>query len=1127
MKHDYELFQSNSLEHLVDSHAHRFVPRDLFNDPVWIVVQNNNMAHWLKLKLAEKNSILANARFLFPDQAVREILGWIPLVSQHLDSSKLLFIDDLKVIIFKILEDVLGEPGHSFPKLARYINSQPGTRQKETHTIRDTRLFDLSDTLAGMFYHYAMNCRSMIESWEGSRCITSENHPRHEDELWQSRLWRILFVNHTDYTHIARLAAIGETASRINPPPVKRLFLFGSAFLTESTFAIIKTISRFVPVRHFSLVPADIYARGEAPRNELLQKWDNLTRGFYRYAASSPIHIIDDFVEIDSHSRLDCLKEHLTKNEPASITPAPNDNSLEFHGVSGKWREIEVLRDLILKELENDTSLKLTDICVLAPDIGNYASFIDAIFNQDAENERLPYNIVDLGWSAESDFIRAVQALFALTNSRFDRETIIRLFSSPCFMQKHSLHEGHVDFLKDFITRTNIHWGIDAAYKKGRGLGESAESTWEFAFRGAIMGTVTDTEEVDPTGTGNSGTIPFPFGGKSDTARLGSIIDILRCLFNDILPVENAKMELAEWVYWIEAFIDAYLEPRPDEPQDNIDRARIKGSIKNILTICEDLGNFENFEDKTFSFSVFTRLFEQFAGKQSGGRGKYLTNGLTFSSLKPLRAIPFKIIILIGMNEGSFPAAERDLSFDLKSLVQTNFDLSRYATDSFGMLETVLSAGKKLVIVYRSIDDQNGAALQPSSCVNELIDFTAVMTGEQRESLILEHPMFAYSSFYFRPESPLRSYSRTALAEAKTFHAQRLPETSIKEYELPEESIDIPDSIAVRRTFRFCRNPLEAHFKTVHGMYLADDEFDASDIHENLTPGWMSKHALHQAALFGERGLAEPEEFIPAEIERANRQGSFTLSRAASLLLDDYTSALIHVRRELESLVPPNAELLTIAASNRQGTSPRTNFIAELVFDTGTGGSIRLYGELLPMFQLDNNTLVSAGCIEAASPSNRHVVSHWISLLCAAAAGMAKTGIIYLFSLKGGYSEYRINMSQVHPAGPRGILQALVNAYVHNLFEPGLLYADILPSSLTKTQYAVLDDPEKTIDEKAVLLHSLYVRALETTYGYNEAAYCSYHRLFGKDPLSAFCNKAVIGLVTDFWMPLFAGRVKR
>lgn len=45
--------------------------------------------------------------------------------------------------------------------------------------------------------------------------------------------------------------------------------------------------------------------------------------------------------------------------------------------------------------------------------------------------------------------------------------------------------------------------------------------------------------------------------------------------------------------------------------------------------------------------------------------GRFLTGGITFCALVPMRSIPFEVVCLIGMNDEAFPRASRALSFDL------------------------------------------------------------------------------------------------------------------------------------------------------------------------------------------------------------------------------------------------------------------------------------------------------------------------------------------------------------------------------------------------------------------------------------------------------------------------------
>jgi len=95
-------------------------------------------------------------------------------------------------------------------------------------------------------------------------------------------------------------------------------------------------------------------------------------------------------------------------------------------------------------------------------------------------------------------------------------------------------------------------------------------------------------------------------------------------------------------------------------------------------------------------------------GEEGFGFG-FLTGGLTFCALLPMRSIPFKVIGLIGMNDDAYPRQTQLLSFDLIARNPRPGDRSRRKDDRYLFLEAILSAREKLYISYigQSIQDNS------------------------------------------------------------------------------------------------------------------------------------------------------------------------------------------------------------------------------------------------------------------------------------------------------------------------------------------------------------------------------------------------------------------------------------
>src|SRR5690606_21082631 len=78
--------------------------------------------------------------------------------------------------------------------------------------------------------------------------------------------------------------------------------------------------------------------------------------------------------------------------------------------------------------------------------------------------------------------------------------------------------------------------------------------------------------------------------------------------------------------------------------------------------------------------------------------GRFLTGGITFCTLVPMRSVPFEVVCLIGMNDEAFPRAHRPLSFDRMAQDVRRGDRSRRDDDRYLFLEALLSARRCLYI---------------------------------------------------------------------------------------------------------------------------------------------------------------------------------------------------------------------------------------------------------------------------------------------------------------------------------------------------------------------------------------------------------------------------------------------
>jgi exodeoxyribonuclease V gamma subunit len=81
----------------------------------------------------------------------------------------------------------------------------------------------------------------------------------------------------------------------------------------------------------------------------------------------------------------------------------------------------------------------------------------------------------------------------------------------------------------------------------------------------------------------------------------------------------------------------------------------------------------------------------------SGLSQRFFAGAVTFATLMPMRAIPFRQVCLLGLNDGDYPRTRVPMDFDLMGRDYRPGDRSRREDDRYLFLEALLSAREKPV----------------------------------------------------------------------------------------------------------------------------------------------------------------------------------------------------------------------------------------------------------------------------------------------------------------------------------------------------------------------------------------------------------------------------------------------
>ncbi len=787
----FKVFTSNRLEILVQQLAQEM--RAPLSSPLekdLVIVQSQGMSRWVSMELARINHICANCFFPFPN-AFLNYLGQqlLPGVSE----SPMFETHALTFRIMKVLPECLHKSAYG--TLRSYLSDDQA----------GVKLFQLSSKIADLFDQYLVFRPAMMLDWE--KGATPDNPNQH----WQADLWLAIHPP-LPSMHRARLRdmlleRLSSTQGEVPGLP-QRVSAFGISHLPLFHLEILAAVSKHVPVSLFLMNPCreywgEIVTNREIRRirehyvakdiealdlhldkgNRILSTMGALGRDFISMISELDAESIEMFEPPKRQSMLSTIQgdvldlvEPAVRSDPQTEDCAGStaekrktagrlaeDNSILVHACHSPMREIEVLHDGILAMLEEDPKLVPRDILVMIPDIETYAPFIYAVFDSVAEESmRIPFSVADRSMLKESRVIEGFMAILELAESRLEAGRVLYLLEHPAIRKTFGLTEADLSRLEEWVKDLNIRWGKDAASRSRLGLPAVNENTWGAGIQRLLLG-------LAMTGSDRnlfSGILPYDGVEGDDSLLLGAFLDFLSRLFETCASLEQPKT-MCQWAATFITILNQLFScAEPFEKDLQVLRKTIDQMVANA-----QVSEFENKLD----IEVVKTCLRNSLEENIFGSG-FISGGVTFCAMLPMRSIPFKVICLVGLSTDEFPRDIRKLSFDLMAGQPMKGDRSRRDDDKYLFLEALISARETLYISYIGQSVQDNTKIVPSVLVSELIDYIHDRFGIGPDALVKHHPLQAFSPTYFQGQSPFFSYSQENFAAAARQHAHE-PQT--------------------------------------------------------------------------------------------------------------------------------------------------------------------------------------------------------------------------------------------------------------------------------------------------------------------------------------------------------------
>lgn len=997
----YSLYQSNYLEDLVESVLPVMDQGGLFDESLWIIVQNRNMAEWLKLEMARRKGICARMEFLLPDQAVRRLAEGFPAGRSD---RPLLFMDTLKVRVYLELKEILAQKTlpAGYEPLLPLVADQGGIDSEGEKSISQGNIFALADKVAGLFIHYGMNSQGLSDAWERGVLLEKSPGRQKEHEVWQRDLWLRLFSTGPRRKKAPLLMSslvstiVGSPDDQASAPAgawsggsqfPQRILLFGSAFLSERYTSFFLFMSRFVEVHHALLTASRCFIPGherEGCQEGFLRDWGRLSSGFCGMLRGR-VTGQDLFRDRGGEGVLGRLQNSLAQGE-LPVPQAP-DETFQVISVPGVRREVEVLKDRILHLLTRDGALQLPEICVLAPDINQYRTAIEGVFQDEQHGTALPYHILDLTVSRESPLIDGTERLWTLAQGRFSLEEVFPLLRNPCFQAAAGAEPQDLELWEKVIQEKEIRWGFSPEERSARGAFPSGINTWEQGIQAILDDLRTNTEW--------EGQILMA------RARLAAWMEGLHERLARLVRAGRTQ-SLAAWVAETEKLFEDFLKPRPEEDQDNRDRRSLRLVYQQIQQLADDLALTKH----PFSFSSFRLIYKEIFSRLSQRKGAYLTRGISFSSFKPLRAIPFKHIFVLGLNEGVFPGREEALSFDLRSLfTDIKIDMSPRESDRFAFLELLISARESLTLMYHGRDPQQGSPREPSTLVQRVMEAVFVRPGaEEEDHRIQEEALHRWNPRYYpaadsaSPEKRPPSFNRRGWRELRSFLRRKGP----AERETPGKGITGASSpprgaaderldLTVDDLLAFMKNPVRHYAEKGLGLFFGDKNLPEENSLEKMDPEFFESLSLYEDLLMRDDLLSSettPEDLAQGFVEELAARESLSDGWLREYYRDVFLRQIkeFFFQRKAFGLNNKGGSAFLCRMGESRPQDPVWAYLPPWEGETREGLPYRLTGSLSSLrFDSREKELWMLGFCPSPQPRVKHWMKQYLQALCCAA----------------------------------------------------------------------------------------------------------------------------------------------
>ena len=626
----------------------------------------------------------------------------------------------------------------------------------------------LARDVADRFDQYLYFRPEMIAAWDLGEAWDGLPESAQGDETWQRDLWRRLSAGLADHPHPA--VRLHDLVTRIHAGhgdlPTS-LEVLATGPLPPTLLPLLRALATRTRVCLRALLPSTEYLGDlRAGRTQMRagQAVDLAWEGhpLLSHLGKQAVDSFRSFEEalVTEGQEYDVLALHEPRSDTllarlqadiraarqpgaaTTVPPGTPDRSVRVHRCHGPRREVEVVRDELLDAFGSLPDLRASEVLILAPQLDIYGPLAEAILRDGAPS--LPLRLAERRIDRSDPLMRGMHTMLRVAAGRVPLSEGLALLALPAVTARLESLGTDPATLADRVRASGITWGLNAAHRRALDAGDQGTGTWREGLDRLLAGvwlgdadTALDVHHRPALSvSGDLGADPATLSASLDW------LDGLVCLLDDW----QREASPGQWADRLDQALDQVLAAG-DDRLDSTTAVDLVGQLRAAET--------DHACDVDMDAAAVADWLDQVAQEEVRAVSRVGGN-MVMGGFKPMRAIPCRVLAIMGLHDAAFPRRARAPAWDLLAAAPRRGDRDPVREDRQLFLDALLAAADRVIVTATARNIRSNKDEPLSACVDEFLRVAAATVSDRPtiqettyRDLIEDHPLQPFNAVCF------------------------------------------------------------------------------------------------------------------------------------------------------------------------------------------------------------------------------------------------------------------------------------------------------------------------------------------------------------------------------------------